>query len=293
MSKSPNIEFFGHFKDFWPRINQQSFCTAVEDDTLAIMIAPWKDDVIKFALAQLKKFQPRDDYRELLELSIIFLGGTPERGIRFQYPGAIHRARWMARAIYCIKMWLFHKQYEPLQPGSNTRKSRGLSHSQKMMRHLQEVSLFITKVYLKYWFECPAANCAPRNDLALLCALSEYPNAEIAKAATTAFERHLWYLSETLVALGFFDDAVTVEEKRLMVASLQGVAGSDKPLKRIQPFKHPTTKKLHNFVTKNSRNFFEILGISLEFLQVDPSEWEFKQDYQESKRIVLSSQSCQ
>ena len=179
-------------------------------------------------------------------------------------------------------------EYEPLQPGASSRKSRGLSYGQKIWNHLQEVSLFITKVYLKYWFESPAANCAPRQDLELLCALSEYPNTEIAKAATTAFGRHLWYLSETLVALGFFDDAVTIEEKHLMVLSLKEVEGSDEPLKRIQPFQHPTTKKLHNFVTKSTINFFTILGLSHEFLQVDPSDWEFQPEYQESKRLVLS-----
>ena len=127
--------------------------------------------------------------------------------------------------------------------------------------HLQEVSLFVTKVYLTYWF--PAAL---RHDLALLCALSEYPNIEIAKAATTAFERHLWYLSEILIAFAFFDDAVTTEEKHLMVVTLQEVIGLDEPLKRIQPFRNPTTKKLHNFVTKTQLIFFTIHGISQDFI---------------------------
>jgi len=137
---------FSHFKDFWPHIDQDSFCTAAEDENLAVMIAAWKDDVIMFALGQLEKFQPRDDYCELLELAIIFLGGTPPRGIRFRYPGTIHRARWMARAIYSIKMWLFRKQYEPLQPGAGSRKCRGASYSQQMWHHLQEVSLFVISV---------------------------------------------------------------------------------------------------------------------------------------------------
>ena len=75
------------------------------------MIVSWKDSVIKFAQSQLNKFQPRDDYCELLELSFIFLGGTPERGIRFRYPSAIHRACWIARTIYSTKMWLLCKQY--------------------------------------------------------------------------------------------------------------------------------------------------------------------------------------
>jgi len=86
VSKSPNMELFSHFKDFWPHIDQDSFSTAAEDENLAVVIAAWKDDVIMFALDELEKFQPRDDYSELLELAIIFLGGTPPRGIRFRYP---------------------------------------------------------------------------------------------------------------------------------------------------------------------------------------------------------------
>ena len=64
-----------------------------------------------FCHQQLCKQQPRDDYRELLELAIIYLGGTPPRGIRFMQPGAINRARWMARVIYSIKIVLFKSQF--------------------------------------------------------------------------------------------------------------------------------------------------------------------------------------
>ncbi len=53
------------------------------------VIAPWSDSVIAFAISQLKEFKSRDDYRELLELTIIFFGGIPPRGIHFQYPGAV------------------------------------------------------------------------------------------------------------------------------------------------------------------------------------------------------------
>jgi len=152
VSKSPNMEMFGHFRDYWPRIDQSSFSTAMEDESMAVMIAPWKDDIIKFCISQLEKVQPRDDYRQLLELSIVFLGGNPPRGITFQYPGAIHRARWMARAIYSLKMWLFRNQYEPLQTCSSgsTRKSRGPSYKEQIWKHLNEVCLFVTAVYIKF-----------------------------------------------------------------------------------------------------------------------------------------------
>lgn len=52
-----------------------------------------KNDVIQFALEFSKKEQFREDYRELLELTNIFLGGTPHRRISFYIPGASHHAR--------------------------------------------------------------------------------------------------------------------------------------------------------------------------------------------------------
>src|SRR6218665_1918402 len=209
-----------------------------------------------FAIDHLEKRQVRDDYRELLELSVVFLGGTPPRGIRFQYPRAIHRARWMARAIYSLKMWLFRTQYEPLQLGSKRlRKSCGPSHRKQMRKQLSEACLFVTGVYIKYWFQSPSSAAAPRNDLNLLCTLSAYPNRKVAEAATTAFGRHLWYLSELLIGFAFFDDDVSIEEKRLMIMALIDTEGSDEPPKRISLFVSPETKRLHDFVTTSTRRF--------------------------------------
>ena len=111
VSKYPSIEIFTRFKEYRPSIDRAGYCTALEDGSLAAVIAPWKDSVIAFAIFQLKEFKSRDDYRELLELTtIIFFAGISPRGIHFRYPGAVHCARWMARAIYSIKMVLFRSQ---------------------------------------------------------------------------------------------------------------------------------------------------------------------------------------
>src|SRR6218665_686784 len=99
VSKSPEIELFGHFKNIWHLLDKSSFSTAVEDDNMASIIATWKDSVTEFAIDQLEKRQVRDDYRELLELSVVFLGGTPPRGIRFQNTGAIHRVRFQSHIL--------------------------------------------------------------------------------------------------------------------------------------------------------------------------------------------------
>ena len=101
---SPRLELFSHFRDFWPQIDQAKYRTAMEDKDAAHRVTEIRDNVITFALQQLSTEYHRDDYKELLELTVIFQGGIPPRGIKFRYPGPFHRARWMARAIYAIKM---------------------------------------------------------------------------------------------------------------------------------------------------------------------------------------------
>ena len=71
------MQIFKRFKVNWDKLNKESFQTAENDQTIATKIAKIKDDTITFANNQLKEHQPRDDYKELLELSIIFVGGIP------------------------------------------------------------------------------------------------------------------------------------------------------------------------------------------------------------------------
>jgi hypothetical protein len=75
----------------------------------------------------------KDDYKEFMELVMIFLGKTPPRGIHFWPPGTYHLARWMAKRIYCFKMLLFYQRVK-------------LSIIEK--RGLQEICCFTVKCYL-------------------------------------------------------------------------------------------------------------------------------------------------
>ena len=49
---------------------------------------------------------------ERLELVIIFLGGQHKVGVRFMAPGAMHRARWIAKAQYAVKVFMFCSQFK-------------------------------------------------------------------------------------------------------------------------------------------------------------------------------------
>ena len=76
----------------------------------ASVAGSWLEDQAEKSLQILTKFRqdktfPREDYKELCELCVLFLGGTVP-GFRFQYPGAYHNARYMSQAIYMLKMCL-------------------------------------------------------------------------------------------------------------------------------------------------------------------------------------------
>ena len=159
------------------------------------------------------KGQPRDDYLEFLNLCLIFLGGsttTSELNVKFRAPGATHNARWMAKAIYCIKIYLFQDQFV-----ITAKEKKGIT----------DISLFVAFIYGQFWNEAPLAERAPFNDAKLLQGIQEYPNRTIAINATKAFHRHLWYFSEHLIGLAFFDSRVDNNTNRDMANNLNNSQG--------------------------------------------------------------------
>jgi hypothetical protein len=76
-------------EDFWPLVYKALFSTAMEDESLAVTIVPWKDFVIEIVRAQLQIYQLRDDYCELLKLLAL---------LDIQYPGCIHLTHCLPRA---------------------------------------------------------------------------------------------------------------------------------------------------------------------------------------------------
>ena len=249
----------------------------MQDDMLAAELTDVAEDIITFAVQQLEVFQPRDDYKELLQLTIIFLGGTIPRGaFSFRAPAGLHRARWMAKAIYSLKIWMFRHQFQ-----LTTKDETGI----------RDVCLFTVKIYIKYWFSASSAPMAPRNDLQLLHDLKDYEahHHQIASIAMKKILGHLWYLSEELVALAFFDDNVSVATKENMVKAIRNTTSEDDPLKRIalDP-SQVQSNGLEDFVTSNTLRFFQIMDLPCSFLDIGVDNWDTNEDYQSSKRTVVN-----
>ena len=154
---------------------------------------------------------------------------------------------------------------------------------------LRDICLFTVRVYIKVWFQAPAATMAPRLDLQLLKDLDSYKtiSAAISAVALKKFMGHLWYLSEELVALAFFDDEVSTETKTKMVRALD-VSGELNPQKRTKvDIQLIQTKQLEDFVSSSTRRFFEITDLPSCFLDNDVETWNDDDEYKSAKSTVL------
>jgi len=272
-TSGPEVLLFKRFKDQWSFIDQKMYSTSADVAEMSQVLDSVREDVLKFAEQQLQQRQVRDDYREFIELSVIFLGGSPARGIKFMAPGPMHHARWMSKVIYCLKIWLFRFQFK-------------LTAIEK--KGLGDMCVFSVVLYLRAWVTAPLAASAPRSDLKLLEDLYNFReyHAEMSKATCKKLMGHLWYLSEQLVGLAFFDTEVPITTKSKMVAALQKkpASGIARPgLKRITiQASTASTHSLEDFVSFNTRALLEKLHISVDFLDHNP----MRDDYNEGVAII-------
>lgn len=282
-SSGPCVLMFKRFQSQWNFIDKSSFKCPEQTIELSENWKKLKENAIEFAKHYLtveSKTLPRNDYREFLELTLIYLGEVPPRGVNFAAPGAFHHARWMAKVIYCLKIYMFRKQFK-LTP--------------KEAKGLERFNDFSTRLYMKVWFCCSNAADAPFMDLEFLKHLDLVKNEckEISEAASKALKRHLWYLNGDLVMLCLFSSNVSTEDKILMVDELfkidkynrERVTNASKRLSE-QEIGKVHEKSLHNFVNKNSWRIFEALNIQDDFLHSSPSEWKKFESYRDGERKV-------
>lgn len=275
----PNVPLFQKFRNSWQNIDQTRYKTGIEDQVVQRLLTSEQIERISaFAQDALRNLQPRDDYKELLQLTLIFLGVVSLRNISFRFPGAFHHARWMAKAIYCLKLFIFREEF-------------GMAKEE--LEAVRDTSVFIVAIYIEAWFSCPLAVKAPNHDLHFFKKLYHYRSIDkqVSTVTLEKFRNHLWYLNPEAAAMSFFDDTLSFEVKRKMVLKLNPIEEIDDSFsKRIRvDFKDIATyckKQIEDFVTPQSRNFFLRFEIPDKFLEVDPALWDQHQNYQHGLNIV-------
>lgn len=117
----------------------------------------------------------------------------------------------------------------------------------------------------------------------MLGLLQTYPNRTVADAAFSALSRHLWFFSEHLVGLAFFDDRVESHVKKAMADNLQ-LPKTRSALHRVDA-SDADFNNLETFATERTNRLFELLSRtgaeeSRSFLSKDPEAWEADASYQ-------------
>jgi len=279
-TSAPFIPLFRRFQEYWPKIDQAAY-EPYMDHRLSNELQSLRNDAIDFYTHVLQREPgaiPREDYRELLELAVLFLGKVPSRGVRFRVPGAFHHARWMAKLLYVLKLNLFQQQFQ-ITP--------------KESRACLEFGLFIALVYIRPWITCANSCDAPTNDLALVCAFTDYRSISeiISTAATKAITRHLWYLSEELIPLSLFSDHVSIDTKRQMVLRIREIIGHGVEYQErstrytVQDMTTLLNNPLESFIGPASALFFSALHIDETFLESDVEEWANIDSFQKPERL--------
>ena len=137
--------------------SKHRFSTARDCNATARAVSGLRQDMLLFAGEQLRTQQLSDDQREFLELVISFVEGQPILGVRFMARGAMHHARWMAKAKYAVKVFMFRSQFK-----LTAREEKALQH----------ISLLVVTVYIRTWCNAPLPTSAAVNGLAFIKAFS-------------------------------------------------------------------------------------------------------------------------
>ncbi|KAK0063979.1 hypothetical protein Bpfe_006664 [Biomphalaria pfeifferi] len=254
-STGPEIAIFKLLRDNWSKIHHESkhiFPLIVVSDTVKAFISK-----------ELQQKQLREDYRELSALAARAVGLDVSEPIR--KPGAIHRARWMAKAIYSLKMQLL------LDGNENV-----LQLTDQQLLGIQRFNHFVLKVYIQSWFTCCSAVDAAVNDISLINRLHDFEEVHLCKIGLMMIKRHSWYLSNEMATLCLFSDLVSLENKAALVTAMISERGP-----------HLLTT-LPDSITdlQISREFFTTTRINCSFLDIPVKDWPHNNDYNDALRLT-------
>lgn len=201
-----------------------------------------------------------------MELTITFLG---DDGGTFRTCGATSHARFMSKAIYCLKIFLFRAQFNLTTREHNS---------------IRDISIFVVKLYIKVWYGCTNSIECANQDLNFLRAAFEFSEIDkvVSDAVIEKMKNHLWYLTPETVGLAFFDRSVSLEIKRKMVNRLKAKdpAVAFVKYRTFPNAQHLLKCDLSDFASYKTKVLFTKFELQTEFFEFDPSAWEDNEEYQ-------------
>lgn len=275
---APTFDFgCSQLKNNWENLSLSQFLP-YDDEFECELYMNFRENAVHSLKIQTETFQIRDDYAELTDLALKFFNESNVEKKRFMVPGAVSNARWMAKAIYTLKSYLFRHQ---------------LDIEESLHSRLRRFALFISTIYVKYWNWCPSVFNAPINDLNLLKELEKYRRLdnELANVAIESFCRHLTYLSDEMAVLAIFSNLLSNDEKerirtKLQIAVENHNQRTNNSVRYNPGNEHFADLEITDFISHRSLFLLQTMNMDISFLQKSAAEWEHSRSYQNVRRIL-------
>ena len=278
---SPGSSLFKRLANQWESLEiDYNNLVLLDKDSLPLWMKEEAEAVLEWAKEEhLKGTFPRADYKELLSLLIVFLGGNI-KNFKFRLPGPDHHARWMSKSIYFLKISLLVNVFKM---------------SEEETSKVREITIFLALFYCRYWFRTPLSLSAPRNDLELYGLILKFRTYR----STWAFKllekmrHHLWYLTPQLIVLSLCDRGLSDQEREELAKTIhstpRGEIKTGKPEFPIMtwPDRRP---KMCCFVGPESWLLFDLLNLpgSNDWLLVPAAHWHNLEEYKKIETFLTN-----
>ena len=249
-TKAPQKAHYKKFKESWStmahNINNMKVFNWDKYTTNKFLIDEAKE-ALRWAEQSLhQNIFPRDDYRELNELIVVYLGGTVPGGFRPKRKGAMHEARFMADSIYLLSMELFSGEFEM---------------DERLAVQVHKMSVFISVWHGPNFLRCSLASSAPASDLKYfydMQQLSESMDPDFSRIGThvtESIQRHTSYLKAPQVIFGLFDNSSSIMDRKSLASALSAIPRPDTNPSVFKPGKLPEVPLLCNIKECVGSNF--------------------------------------
>ena len=205
-----------------------------------------------------KEHLTRGDYKELLELAKICLGGTVERKRNYTYqlskPGADSNARWMAKCLYVLKLSLLQHQIPSL--------------TEQTKKKINTMSSFTLHCYIRYWFTSSSLTGAASNDLKMYQDLTSFERVSkaVSDACLPVLQRHTWYLTEECIPIALCNPALETETCNQLAREIGGLPPTSIQIRKPTLPSITSSSTLPDFVGPRSVLLFSQLKLDHTFL---------------------------
>ena len=248
-------------------------------------------DVCEWGSKQLRQGtfnKQRDDYRELCELVVVYLGGTLYRkrkvsgvvqiAFTMRHPGAFHHARFLHKALYIIKMSMMDILPEEVVP-ADKRES------------VDRMARFIVLFHAKYFLQAFLPAAGTRLDLQYWKDMSDFSrfDAEVSFEVQQSILRQMWYLTEELSVLSLFDCGLSYDDRGQIARTLLSQPRPQVflPGKPVFP-EISYQSEITSFIGSRSWLLFHLLGKNSEWLRLPAEEWDENDEYKEMNYVVMN-----